>query len=74
MGRCRYYIEIETEASITITDIGIGMSVLAELGEVVKELHKTGILKTKKLFFYDHNGRLDEVMHDGKGKYKGIRL
>lgn len=74
MSRCKYFIEIEDQRSITITDIGNDLSVLNEITYVVEELHAAGLLGDRRLFFYDHTGRLDEILHNGKGKYMGIRL
>jgi hypothetical protein len=70
----KYFIETEDKHTLTITDIGDGQSVLNNITDVVKELYENNLLKGRRLFFYDHTGRLDEIMYDEKGKYRGIRI
>ena len=74
MTKSTYFIETEDHYSITITDIGGDATVLRELDEVVKDLHSRGVLGQRRLYMYDHTGRFDEILHDGKGNFKGIRL
>lgn len=73
MSQTKYYIEAENQEAVWITDISQGLSVTNEISAVVKELHDSGILQGRKLFYYDTFGKLDEILHDGKGKYLSIR-
>lgn len=72
MSRAKYFIESETDGTVIITDISTGLSVTNEISFVVKELHDTGTLKGRRLFYYDSFGILAEIVHDGKGKYLSI--
>ena len=36
---------------------------------VVRELFEDGYLTTKKLFYRDTDGQIDEIIHDGNGKF-----
>jgi hypothetical protein len=74
MTKSSYFVEAEDQFSVTITDIGRDVSVLRELDAVVRDLHEKGILGDRRLYFYDHTGRLDEILHDGHGNFRGIRL
>ena len=73
MGRttkARYIIEKEEPDRIVIADIGATqMSVTNDAENVVKELHEKGILQGRRLFYYDSEGRLDELVHDGRGLF-----
>jgi hypothetical protein len=37
--------------------------------EVVKYLHDKGWLGSKRLLYYDTDGRKDELLHDSNGKF-----
>jgi hypothetical protein len=40
--------------------------------EVVAELHASGRLGTRRLFYYDSDGRKDELTHNGNGVFTGF--
>lgn len=73
MSRAHYYVEKETEKSVVLVDVGTGMSITNDAETVVREVQEKGILKGRRLFYYDTMGSLDELLHDGKGVFVGFR-
>lgn len=66
-------IEKQDEQSVTIADIGSeSMSVTNDAEAVVLELQSKGILRDRRLFYYDSAGQLDELKHDGNGRFVGF--
>ncbi len=73
MTRAKYMVEQVTPHKVVISDIGTThTSVTNDAENVVKELHQKGILKAHRLFYYDSTGRLDELRHDGHGRFTGF--
>ena len=75
MPRARFFVEREDADSVTIADVGeTCMSVTNDVEAVVKDLHDRGVLKGRRLFYHDSTGSLDELKHDGKGKFTGFEF
>lgn len=73
MTRARYMVEKEDEQSVTIADVGSqSMSVTNDAEAVVQELHERGVLRGRRLYYYDSQGQLDELKHDGSGRFTGF--
>ena len=74
MARAHYILEKEDKNSVTIADVGQGAtsSVTNDAEAVLLELHNNGVLKGRRLFYYDSEGQLDEIKHDGKGNFTGF--
>ena len=69
MTRAHFFIEQQNDNAVTIVDIGhTVVSVTNDVEAVVLELHKNGLGK-RKLFYYDSEGQLDEILHDGNGNF-----
>lgn len=68
----KYRIEEQTDDQIVIRDIGSGMTVTNDAEAVVRDLHRNGMLGDRKLFYYDSEDRLDEIVHDGRGVFQGF--
>lgn len=68
--KAHYIMEKEDEKTVVITDVGTThMSVTNDAEAVVCDLHEKGILRGRRLFYYDSEGRLDELVHDGHGRF-----
>src|SRR5579885_3128206 len=65
-----------TPPVLTIRDLGPWCEVPTitnDAQHVVRELHQKGFLKAgRKLHYYDSDGRLDELLHDGAGRFMGF--
>lgn len=72
--RAIYRIEEQTDDRLVIRDIGhkYCMTVTNDAQAVVQDLHRNGILGNRKLFYYDSEGELDELIHDGHGMFQGF--
>lgn len=67
--RARFIVEQDTPAALTISDVGSDtMSVTNDAEAVVLYLHGQG-MGIRRLFYYDSEGRLDELVHDGNGNF-----
>lgn len=77
MKGANYVIVSDNKACIVIQDVGpwdhYGTVTNAAEGVVV-ELYKRGVLSTKgkMLLYYDSSGELDQLLHDGLGKFTGF--
>lgn len=72
--KARFIVEREDSSRMIISDVGsTSMSITNDAEAVVHELHKQGLGK-RKLFYYDSEGKLDELLHDGKGNFIGFGL
>ena len=40
--------------------------------DVVRAISKHGLMVGKRLFYYDSEGQLDELLHDGRGGFLGF--
>ena len=73
MTRARYTIEREDAETVVISDIGaVSTSVTNDAEGVVQELHRLGVLRGRRLLYYDSCGHLDELKHDGNGNFTGF--
>jgi hypothetical protein len=72
--RCDFYIAQEGANFIAIVDRnGGGMSVTNDAEAVCSSLHRQGKLpKTRFLIYRDSDGRWDQLVHDGEGKFLGF--
>lgn len=70
--RARFIVEQDTLTKLVIADVGSGStSVTNDAEAVVLALHKQG-LGNRKLLYYDSEGHLDELLHDGNGNFIGF--
>lgn len=53
------------DTKIIIRDLNVGMSVTNDAENVVKYLHAHASLGDRKLYYYDSEGRFDELRHEG---------
>lgn len=68
-------------AALTIRDLCGARSVTNDAEAVVRVLHRAGLLTCEAplkpgprgLYYYDTSGRLDEILHDGKGTFLGFK-
>lgn len=73
MMRAKYRIEEQNDDRVVIRDVGQDcMSVTNDAESVVLDLQRNGMLDARQLFYYDSDGRLDELKHDGHGAFKGF--
>lgn len=76
MIKSNYTVVEDTQFHVTIEDLGPWdeyMSVTNNVEKVLLELHLSGIIKGKRLFYIDSERRKDEICHDGKGNFEGFR-
>lgn len=69
--RARWTVEQDTDTRLVIRDIGHNQgcpTVTNDADAVVAALHRDG-LGTRRLFYYDSMGQLDELVHDGEGRF-----
>lgn len=74
MTRCIYSIirNDEEQKILYIRDEDVGMSVTNDAENVVAELFENGLLNNgKRLFYYDSENQLDEILHE-EGKFTGF--
>lgn len=72
MAKSKYEIVSHSTTAVTIRDIGTHhTSVTNDAETVVKEMHKWG-LGIRRLFYYDSDGDLSELLHDNKGGFDGF--
>lgn len=75
MGRpAEYEVVTSTPDTLTIRDVGGSrcLTVTNDAEAVVAALHADGGLGTRKLLYYDSVGDLDELVHDGRGRFLGF--
>jgi hypothetical protein len=73
MLRASYRIEEQTDEKVVIRDVGREcMSVTNDAEAVVRDLQRNGMLDKRRLFYYDSDGQLDELKHDGAGIFQGF--
>lgn len=71
--RAKYRIEEQTEEKIVIRDVGREcMSVTNDAEAVVRDLQQNRMLDGRRLFYFDSEGQLDELKHDGNGLFTGF--
>lgn len=72
-ARSQYRVEEQSDVKIVIRDVGKNcMSVTNDAESVVRDLQRNGMLDSRQLFYYDSEGQLDEIKHDGAGNFKGF--
>jgi hypothetical protein len=75
MRAANFEIVSAEDGNLTIRDLGPWSkhpTVTNDAEAVVKRLVRHGILKAgMRLFYYDSEGRLDEILHDGE-KFTGF--
>lgn len=72
MGKNRAQFDIvkSDAASITIRDVGRGcISVTNDAEAVVREMHDDFGLGARRLFYHDSTDQVDELVHDGAGRF-----
>jgi hypothetical protein len=71
MLRCKFQVVAIDRESVTIRDVGgtvEQMTVTNDAENVVAELRRSGVLPIgKRLFYYDSDGQLDEILVDVSG-------
>ena len=73
-ARGKFIVETEGTNSLVIADVGYHSKVPTVTNDaeaVVADLHESGLLGTKQLYYHDSDGTLDELRHDGAGKFLG---
>lgn len=74
MRPANYRVDVEDEMTVTIRDIGPWdehMTVTNDVERVVRDLHELD-LQCRRLYYYDSEGELDEILHDGNGRFLGF--
>lgn len=71
-ARASYVIERQSDTIIVIADVGTGITVTNDAEAVIQEMHERGLLQTQQVLYYDSEGQLDELKHDGKGRFTGF--
>lgn len=74
-AKSRYAVTAEDAVSVTIMDLGgpTDLSVTNDAENVVRDMQVQGILGRKKLYYVDSMGNLDELEHDGQGRFIGFK-
>ncbi len=75
-SRARYIIEKVSIDKMVISDVGDHtkcLTVTNDAERVVTELNASGRLGDRRLYYYDSDGQLDELKHDGAGHFVGYR-
>lgn len=72
MARAKYSIDSTDNGALTIRDLCLGTSITNDAEAVVAELHRSGVLAGRRLYYFDTMGQLDELVHDGQGGFKGF--
>jgi hypothetical protein len=71
--RARFVVERDDAETVTISDVGLSStSVTNDAEAVVMDLHSRGVLRGRRLLYYDSDGQLDELKHDGQGNFTGF--
>jgi len=74
--QANYYVQIETDKSVVLVDIGPWdkyPTITNDAENVVEQLVKGKILTPeKRLYYYDSENQLDEILHEN-GKFKGFK-
>ena len=63
-----------TQDHVYITDADGPMSITNAAEQVVWDMHQSGALRGRRLFYKDTNGDIDELLHDGQGGFRGFKL
>lgn len=74
MVKARFIVEREDTNVMVISDVGINSTSITNDAEaVVLDLHNKG-LGNRKLLYYDSEGNLGALLHDGHGKFTGFGI
>lgn len=74
-ARAQFLVEREDAAMVVIADVGDHARVLTVTNDaeaVVAALHAAGALRGRRLLYHDSEGVLDELRHDGAGRFLGF--
>jgi len=70
--RCSFETVKTTEGMLVIRDADGMTSVTNQADQVVRHFNDLG-MGVRRLYYYDTDGKLDELEHDGKGKFLGFK-
>ena len=73
-ARAKFIVESDGNNSLVIADVGDHSKVPTVTNDaeaVVADLHESGLLGDKNLYYHDSEGMLDQLLHDGAGTFKG---
>lgn len=74
--RCRYLIETITAAAIVLRDVGHDEgrpTITGDVESVVERMRHAELLDGRRLYYFDSDGRLDEIVLDGDGQFHSFR-
>lgn len=69
MIRCSYSVVFSDNARnmLVLRDLNDGMSITNDVDNLVLHLRNTGQIHSETvLYYYDSEGRLDQILHDGR--------
>ena len=69
--RSRFETVKTDDDAITIRDLNGPVSVTNDAEEVVACFYRAH-MENRRLYYYDSDGALDELLHDGKGRFLGF--
>lgn len=69
--RCSFTVVSDTADQVVIRDMDVGCTVTNDAEAVVAYLHAHRGLGRRRLLYYDSDGRLDQLLHDGAGTFTG---
>ena len=75
MARARYQIDHGDGDALHLVDLGPWdqhPTVTNDAEAVVRDLHRAGRLGRRRLFYRDSEGQVDEIRHDGQGRFLGF--
>ena len=74
MAPARWEFVTSTPDTLTIRDIGGPrcLTVTNDAEDVVAAVHDEEGLGARRLLYYDSVGDLDELLHDGRGRFLGF--
>ncbi len=75
--RAWFATQQSTAHTLVIADVGDhrrAPTVTNDVEAVVRALHDRHALGARRLFYYDSAGDLDEIVHDGGGRFLGFRV
>lgn len=74
-ARAKFIVESEGNNSLVIADVGDHSrvpTITNDAEAVVADLHASGLLGEKHLYYHDSEGTLDQLLHDGQGHFVGF--
>lgn len=74
----QWIVVVDEPALLTIADVGphlLHPTVTNDAEYVVERLHAAGVLpRGRRLFYYDSEMELAEIVHDGRGHFLGFQI